>query len=479
MNSHTDLIVIGAGPAGLSAACAGRDCGLDVTLVDEQSAPGGQLFRNVESPLAQALLDPKERAAGLDLIGRFRASGARYRPGTTVWGLEPHKVFCTVDGRAESLAASCIIVAPGGMERPVPFPGWTLPGVMGAGGADILLRSGGTLPVRQTGPGQTGQPDQAAQPDRDAPVVLAGNGPLLLLLAGHLLDAGVRIAAWLDTGRWLPRLLSAGLLPAAALDLPYLGKGLKMALRALRSATPIIPNVTGIRAVGTARLEKIVYRARGATHEITASVLLRHEGIIPRVHILNSLGAALAWDRVQRCWRPASDLCGRTSINDIYVAGDGASVHGGDASLLKGTLAGIEVARRLGVLSDAEAAYRSAPARRKLRALRAARAFLRHVFAPNPAIFRVPDDTLICRCECVTAGDIRKAVAEGFRDVNEVKRVTRCGMGQCQGRMCGPALAELTAAARSTSPREVGFLQMRQPFRPVTLENYCSVTAGK
>ena len=275
MNNRTDLVVIGAGPAGLAAACSARDCGLDVTLVDEQPAPGGQLFRNVESPLVQALLDPKERTAGLDLVGRFRASGAICRLGTTVWGLEPHRIFCTANGRAERLSASCIIVAPGGMERPVPFPGWTLPGVMGAGGADILLRSGGTL-----APGTA---------DRDGPVVLVGNGPLLLLLAGHLIDAGVRIAAWLDTGRWLPRILSAGLVPVALLDIPYFGKGLSMALRVLRSATPIIRNVTSIRAEGTDRLERVIYEAGGKTREIAASVLLRHEGIIPRPHILNSL----------------------------------------------------------------------------------------------------------------------------------------------------------------------------------------------
>lgn len=462
MDRNMDLIVIGAGPAGLSAACAARACGLDVTLVDEQAAPGGQLFRNVESPLAQALLDPKERDAGLGLVKRFRESGATYYPGATVWGLEPHKVYCTLNGKAESLSASCIVVAPGGMERPVPFPGWTLPGVMGAGGADILLRSGGTLTA-----------------DKDAPVVLAGNGPLLLLLAGHLLDAGVRIAAWLDTGWWSRRIMAAGLMPAGVLDAPYVAKGMKMALRVLKGKVPIIRNVTNIRAEGDGHVEKVVYDAGGKRHEIAASILLRHEGIIPRTQILNSLGAKHVWDAVQRCWHPVVDADGRTSLNDIYLAGDAAYVHGGDASLLKGTLAGIEVARRLGVLSDAEAAYRSGPARRKLRSLRAARGFLRYVFAPNPAIFRVPDETLVCRCECVSAGDIRKAVAEGFRDVNEVKRVTRCGMGQCQGRMCGPALAEITAAAQAKSPEAVGVLRMRQPFRPVTLENYCDLNAPK
>ena len=360
MDRNMDLIVIGAGPAGLSAACAARACGLDVTLVDEQAAPGGQLFRNIETPMAQALLDPKERSAGLGLVKRFRESGATYYPGTIVWGLEPHRVSCTMNGKAEELTASHIIVAPGGMERPVPFPGWTLPGVMGAGGADILLRSGGTLST-----------------DKNAPVVLAGNGPLLLLLAGHLLEAGVPIAAWLDTGWWSRRIMAAGLMPAGVLDMPYVAKGMKMALRVLKGKVPIIRNVTNIRAVGSDHLEKVVYDAGGKTHEINASTLLRHEGIIPRTHILNSLNAKHAWDGVQRYWHPVVDENGRTSVDGISIAGDGTYVHGGDASMLKGAIAGVEIARRLGVISDAEAAYRSGPARRQLRAMRIARGFLR------------------------------------------------------------------------------------------------------
>ena len=264
-------------------------------------------------------------------------------------------------------------------------------------------------------------------------------------------------------------------MPAGVLDMPYVAKGMKMALRVLKGKVPIIRNVTNIRAVGSDHLEKVVYDAGGKTHEINASTLLRHEGIIPRTHILNSLNARHAWDGVQRYWHPVVDENGRTSVDGISIAGDGTYVHGGDASMLKGTIAGVAIARRLGVISEAEAAYRSGPSRRRLRAMRIARGFLRYVFAPNPAIFNVPDETLVCRCECVTAGDIRKAVAEGFRDVNEVKRFTRCGMGQCQGRMCGPALAEITAAAQSKEPDAVGCLQVRQPFRPVSLENYCNL----
>lgn len=460
MDRNMDLVVIGSGPAGLSAACAARACGLDVALVDEQAAPGGQLFRNIETPMGQALLDPAERAAGLALVQRFRESGATYFPETVVWGLEGTRLSCTRNGKAETFSASRVIVAPGGMERPVPFPGWTLPGVMSAGGADILLRAGGTLSA-----------------DKNAPVVLAGNGPLLLLLAVHLLNAGVRIAAWLDTGCWPRRFMAGPLMPAGVLDMPYVLKGVGMAARILKGKVPMVRSVTNIRALGTDRLEKVRFDAAGTPRELEAAVLLRHEGIIPRTHILRSLHAAHKWDAVQRCWYPDATDSGRTSVPGVYVAGDSAYVHGGDASLLKGELAGIEVARDLGVLAEAEAAHRSAPLRSKLRKLRIARDFLRYVFAPNPNIFAVPDDTLVCRCECVTAGDIRKAVAEGYGDVNEVKRVTRCGMGQCQGRMCGPALAEIVAAAQSKHPQDVGSLNIQQPFRPVTLEAYCDLNA--
>jgi NADPH-dependent 2,4-dienoyl-CoA reductase/sulfur reductase-like enzyme len=462
MHNHQDLLIVGGGPAGLSAACAARECGLEVGLVDEGSAPGGQLFRNIETVLGRASLEKSEREQGLELVETFHSSAAAYYPDTTVWGLEPGKLSCTIDNTSHTLTSSSVIIAPGGMERPVPFPGWTLPGVMSAGGADILLRGGGTF-----------------SPVADAPVVLAGNGPLLLLLADHLLKTGVKIAAWLDTGFWSKRLLALLQMPVSFLDLPYLRKGIRMALRIQKSNIPIVRGVTNIRAAGADSLTSVQYEAGGRQHEIEAGTLLRHEGIIPRTHILNSINARHRWDSIQRYWYPETDDYGATSVNGIYMAGDGCYVHGGDASVLKGRLAGIDVARHLGVISPGEAEFRTRDTLRRLRTIRLARSFLRYIFAPNPAIFRVPDETMICRCECVTAGDIRQAAREGLTNVNEIKLFTRCGMGYCQGRMCGPALAELTAAAHSTSPDSVGWLQVRQPFRPVTLENYCNLYADE
>lgn len=458
MKQHMDLLVVGGGPSGLSAACAARDCGLEVALLDEQAAPGGQLFRNIETPLGKAALDGKEREQGVALVERFRNSGATYYPETLVWGLEPGKVSCTIGGKQEMLTATSIVVAPGAMERPVPFPGWTLPGVMGAGAADILLRSGGTFSLNP-----------------DAPIVLAGNGPLLLLLANHLLAAGVNIAAWLDTGSWSNRMMAMPFMPAAVLDAGYFMKGLNMAKKVALGKIPIIRGVSNISAVGRDKLEKVVFAAGGKQQEIEAVCLLRHEGIIPRTHILNSLHIQHKWDKVQRYWYPVIDENGATDIEGIFLAGDAGYVHGGDASRLKGTLAGIAVAKQLGIISNEEAAFRSSDSRTKLKKMRIARAFLRYIFAPNLEIFNVPDETMVCRCECVTAGDIRKAASEGCTNVNEIKLFTRCGMGRCQGRMCGPALAEIAAAELGSAADAVGTLQIRQPFRPVSLEQYCNL----
>ncbi|MCG8641296.1 MAG: FAD-dependent oxidoreductase [Desulfobacterales bacterium] len=460
MERQTDLVVVGAGPAGLAAACSASRCGLEVALVDENPSPGGQLFRNIESPLGQSMLNARERQTGMELVESFRKSGVTYYPGTTVWGIEPRLISCTRDGKPMVLPTASIIIAPGGMERPVPFPGWTLPGVMSAGGAEILLRSGGSL-----------------QDDPAAPVVLAGNGPLLLLLASHLIKKGVPIAAWLDTGQWFKRWLSTGLMPASLLDTPYLGKGVSMALQVIKNKIPMVTGVRHIRAEGDRCIDRVTYVANGKTQTIETGCLIRHEGVIPRTHILNAMGAGHRWDPVQRYWYPITDTFGATRIDGVYLTGDAGYVHGGDAGMIKGTLSGIAAARQLGIITENEAGFRVKKPLAGLRRMRIARGFLRYLFAPNPQIYDMTDETIVCRCESVTAGEIRQVVREGNTDVNEVKRFTRCGMGPCQGRMCGPALAEITAQTLSKRPDAVGALRVRQPFRPVTLENYCHLYA--
>ncbi len=458
MTNHLDVLIVGAGPAGLSAALTARACGLDVALVDEQGHKGGQIFRNLHLSSGQNALCAHDRELGLQLFADFEKCGAQFFPSTTVWGLKGHDVYCQHAGEAKCISASKILFATGGMERPAPFKGWTLPGVMTAGAAEILLRSGVFL-------------------ESKTPIVLAGNGPLLLSLAVHLIDAKIPIAAWLDSGRLRHKLTAMIHMGAVYKDIPYFMRGLKMALKILKHKIPLIPEVTHMEALGEKYVESVSYEKNGKQNTIATHTLIRHENVIPRIQIASALDLELAWDAVQRYWYPKTDAFGRTSQNHIFMAGDTAFVHGGEAALAKGALAGIAMAQDLGVISPQEAESKALPYFATAKKLSKARKYLHHVFAPNPQIYRVPDETIICRCESVRAEDIRHAIHEGYTTPDEVKRFTRAGMGPCQGRMCSNSLAEIIAEELKIDVKHIPIYKNRQPFAPVSLGDYCALCA--
>ncbi len=457
MYKHVDALIVGAGPAGLAAAVEACSCGLDVVVLDEQPHAGGQLLRNQHLEAGRLALDAHDRQLGQELLHAFETSGAAFFAQTSVWGQHGDEIYCQHKGKAHTFTASQILFAVGGMERPVPFQGWTLPGVVGAGAAEVLLRSG--VPVAA--------PKEA--------VLLAGNGPLLLSLAVHLIEKNIPIAAWLDTGRFADKLRSLVRMGSIYKDIPYLARGMKMALKVLQHKIPIVTHVDQIEAHGRGSLERVRYKQHGQWHEIATTKLVRHENIIPRVQIASALALDLAWEGTQRYWYPRTDISGRTHQKNILMAGDGAFVYGGEAALAQGRMAGIAMALDLGVISAAEAEKKRASSAQQFRKLCQARGYLRTLFAPNPHIYAVPDETIVCRCECVTAKDIRLAVREGYSTPDEVKRMTRCGMGPCQGRMCGQALAEIMAQELGCAVETLPLVRNRQPFTPVTLVDYCSI----
>lgn len=454
MVNHADLIVVGAGPAGLSAAIAARSCGLDVLVVDDQGTVGGQIFRNIQLPFVEKALDKHDKELGLKLVEEFQNCGAQFFPQTSVWGMEKNTLFCQHNGKSQKISASKILFATGGMERPVPFNGWTLPGVMTVGAAEIIIRSGGEL-----------------SPNKE-PVVLVGNGPLLLALATHLLELNIPIAAWLDTGRVASKMKSIVHMGHVFKDMPYFKRGMGMALEVLKKRVPVITGITEIEALGQDAVEKVRYKKGDTWHEIKTSILLRHENIIPRIQIPNALGVELVWDSVQRYWHPKTDLYGRTNINNLFITGDASFVEGGEIAMGKGFIAGITVAQDLGVISEKEAHVRMASSLQKMQNTSKARKYLRYVFAPNKDVYKVSDDVTVCRCEGVKAKAIKDAVKSGFTSPDEVKRMTRIGMGPCQGRMCGNALAEIIAQELGIEAEKVGMLRCQQPFTPVTLGAY-------
>ncbi|NMJ39646.1 FAD-dependent oxidoreductase [Roseomonas sp. JC162] len=443
--SDVDLAIIGAGPAGMAAAVEARLQGLSVLVVDENAAPGGQVFRAAEACAPDPAVGP-DIMPGLPLIAAFRACGADYRAATTLWHLDPEEGLLSLaaGGATETVTARRILLATGAQERPVPMPGWTLPGVMGAGAAQILLKTAGAVPA--------------------GPTVLAGQGPLVWLLAVQLARAGasplvletrtVSIAAALAKaggGLWAGRAL--------------LAKGLSLMTEARRRGVRVICDVRGLRAEGGTRVERVVWDGGSAP----CDTLLLHEGVIPSTHVSRAIGLDHAWDAGQACWRPVTDDVGATSAARVAVAGDGAGIGGWQAAAAAGRLAALDAARRLGALSEDGFARAVAAPRADRRAALALRPFLDALYAPPAAILTPPDETVACRCEEVTAGAIRRAAALGATGPNQMKAYLRCGMGPCQGRLCAPTVAALIAEVRGLAPGEVPPLRPRAPYKPITV----------
>jgi bacterioferritin-associated ferredoxin len=245
-----------------------------------------------------------------------------------------------------------------------------------------------------------------------------------------------------------------------------------MALRAQikRARVPIHSGARDLAAHGTDRVEGLSFRCGGAARDVAADTVLLHNGVVPNVQITRQLDCTHQWDPLQRYWRPVVDEWGRTSVARVSVAGDGAGIFGAPAAETAGRLTVLNVAVLLGAIPVERRDSLAAPLRQERAHHLAVRPMLDHLFRPHREILAPPDDaTLVCRCEEITAGAIRESVALGCLGPNQLKAFTRCGMGPCQGRMCGLTTAEVIAEARGVSPAEVGYFRIRPPIKPLTL----------
>lgn len=448
-----DFLVVGAGPAGLSAAIEGRTLGLNVVLIDNQATPGGQIYRNVQDETKDLILG-KDYTVGRDLVARFSISGTKYIPNARVWRVEEGGVCYTGPDGTFEIKARHVLLATGAMERPAPTLGWTLPGVMTAGAAQIMLKSSG-LAAKEA--------------------VFVGSGPLLYLIVAQYIRAGIPLKAVLDTTPRQNHINALRHAAGALSGLGYLLKGAGM-LREIRRADVRIQKVSDYSLHGQNKLERIDYRVNGVAKSIKCDKAFVHQGVIPAINATASTGCSHIWNDRQAAWQPETDPFCRTAESWLRIAGDVAGIQGAKSAAYSGAIAALAVAFDQYRLDEHQFQSKVRPLLFQRKQDTAIRPFLDTLYRPLSHFLAPVDDAVtVCRCELVTRGQIKDAVREGCPGPNQMKAFTRSGMGPCQGRMCGPVVSTVMADLSGLPAQNIGHYNIRSPFSPVTVGDLATI----
>lgn len=452
---RVEVAVVGAGPAGLSAALEAARAGAEVVLIDQYLRPGGQYFKQLP-PGFEGNGRPDwgdDEAKGKALLQDVSSENVELLTDTTVFALYPEKTLALA--RQESffrLQAEKLIFATGAYERPVPFPGWTLPGVFTAGAVQTLVKIQRVLPARR--------------------ILVAGSGPMLYLVAATLVDAGADVvalaeAAQLRTGwRQIPRLWR---------NWQPLLRGMEY-LKQLRDAgVPVLTGQTILRAEGDEQVERAVvvevdddwHPVAGTEQSHDVDAVCVSFGFLPSVELVRLAGCDMIYEPELGGFVPAHDEEMETSEPGVFVAGEVAGIGGAGIAMAQGQIAGIAAARQLGYADD-EANGRLQAAHKELAGLEKFRAAMNDMFALRPGIWNLMEnDTLVCRCEGVTQGELRDAAEESALTTREVKLRTWAGMGPCQGRFCEDVVLRIMAETKGVAIGEIPQPRTRPPVHTV------------
>ncbi|PBC20239.1 MULTISPECIES: FAD/NAD(P)-binding oxidoreductase [unclassified Mesorhizobium] len=437
------IVIVGAGPAGIRAAAMLVEAGLHPVVIDEGQRAGGQIYRRPPAGFARTAkqLYGSEAAKASALHQLFDRLAEERRlthcAGSSVIAVQKGRLHVLGEGGVQVIFHDRLILATGASDRVAPVPGWQNAGVYSLGAAQIALKAQGVALGRR--------------------IVLIGSGPLLTLVGAQLVKAGADVAAVLDTSPWHQQM--RGLWQLAARPLVTL-RGLALRAR------------LGGRYHAGVTLERIEAHEKGVTamrwrdasgweHCTPCDMIGMGWHLRAETHLSDLAGCAFTYDEQWRQWLPKTDQMGRAG-NGTYLAGDGARLLGADAAEIAGRLAAAACLADLGFPAPSTAADLRELARFERFARGLACAF------PWPAAMTraLPDDAIVCRCENVTAGDVRESVDFGSGEANRVKSLSRVGMGRCQGRYCQLVAVELIAAQTGCTPGAVGRLRGQAPVRP-------------
>lgn len=436
------VVIVGAGPAGITAARTLLDHGVTPVLVDESLRGGGQIYRrqpaNFQRSAKQLYGFEAGKATALHRTMDELATLVDYRPETLVWNAENGRLDMLNNGHAESIEYAQIIVATGATDRILPVPGWTLPGVYSLGAAQIALKYQG-----------------CAIGER---VAFCGSGPLLYLVAYQYAKAGAKVVAVLDSA---PFSAQCRALPALLGQPATLAKGLYYRAWLTAHGIPVHQGATLLHIGGEQRVTGIHWDQQ----EIACDAVAFAHALRSETQLADLLGCEFAWNALNRAWLPQRDAAGRSSVAGVYLAGDGAGIMGADAAQMAGERAALALLEDTGVAIDSR---RPPVLEQQLARIQRFRHGLETAFPfPEKWAAGAPDELILCRCEEVSVGEVRAVVDEGHWEVNRVKAHCRVGMGRCQGRMCGLAAAEIIAERSGREIQNVGRLRGQAPIKPL------------
>jgi NADPH-dependent 2,4-dienoyl-CoA reductase/sulfur reductase-like enzyme len=461
LSAACDVAIIGAGPAGLAAAEVLCGRGLHVAIIDEQQRAGGQFLRQPPASFsvdrwltaeayrrARATLDAMQARTDIDWRLGTIALGILRRSGFRNWQAADggHELWLQGPAGCGRLSARALVLATGCYERPLAFPGWTLPGAMGAGAIQAFVKSQQFVPGKR--------------------FVLAGSHPLQLVVADQLLAAGATIAAIVFTQ---PRSVAAAALRHPLIVMRHRRQFIEVAriLRRLRQAgVPVIYGSSIVRAEGRLALD----RARS----VAADCVGICDGFLASSELARQAGARVHWQEDQGGWTVVHDEWFETNVPKLFVAGEITAVAGADAALEKGRIAGTGVLRALDLIDGAAGEQLATAPRRRLAHLWQFASLLGELARPpaNLALEILGETTAFCRCEHITRGEFERQLRENphVTTADAAKLLTRVGMGLCQGRLCGNHAAQLIARQRRMPIESVGVFHAQAPIKPVPVE---------
>jgi len=457
-----DVVIIGAGPAGMSAASILAEYSVKTLLIDENGHPGGQLWRGLTDNPARSFRSFNSANNKINLLATtgYRDGSLHIHADGCVLGVFPENyiLLSSKEDGIKEIKAGNIIFATGAREKVRPFEGWTLPGVMTVGGVQILLKNHHVLAASE--------------------MLINGTGPLIYLLAGNVLGQNGRISALLDRSSFMSLLGTTRVMGG---QLGKLGQGLsslgyliknrllpeygRQIIRAESKGDLIEATTVEISPDGTI--------IDGSSHRHKTELIAVTNGFVGNIELPQVAGCELDYSADKGGWFVTVDSSMETSLSTVFAAGEITGVAGGDKAVVEGQLAALSILHQSERMSEKDFGKRQKLLLVRRKQHQRFGTYLNRQWAiPRREWDTIDDDTIICRCEDITIGKLRGWIKAGFTSTNVLKRATRCGMGNCQGRTCGPLIYDILAACAPTG--ETKPFSIRMPIKPVPLGDLVS-----